>query len=167
MFYRFLITLILLTIAWTTSCEADSTNLVSLDLSLAGYQLGMTYEEVAEVRPFSYEQSDIKSPENIPTFYASVERVYIDGAIMSLKANFKNEKVHKIVARVSPDFFENALQNIQNTIGTGEDRSRDFRNYNDEVFHQTIYHWDFPNAEIYMVKISSNTEYATIGLMSK
>jgi len=157
----------LLMIAWTGSCEAGPTGLVSLDLSLAGYQLGMSHEEVADVRPFSYEQSVTKSTGNTPTVYALVERAYVDGATMSLQVSFRNEKAHKIVARISPDFFENVLRNIHNTMGTGEDKSRVFRNYTDEGIHQTIYLWDFPNAEMYLIEVSSNTEFATISLASK
>jgi hypothetical protein len=52
-------------------------------------------------------------------------------------------------------------------MGTGEDKSRVFRNYNGENIHQTIYHWAFPNAEMYLIEVSSNTEFATISLASK
>lgn len=167
MLNKFLITLILLFTAWTGACEAGPTGLVSHDLSLAGYRLGMSYEEVAEVRHFSYQPSGIKSTGTLPTFYALVERTYIDGATMSLRVSFKNDKAHKIVARVSPDFFGNVLRSIQNTIGAGEDRSRVFKKYDGEDLRQTIYHWDFPDAEIYLIEVSSNTEFATISLSGK
>ena len=167
MFHKFLITLLLLVITWPVVCEATPTGLVSLDLSLAGYQLGMSHEEVADVRPFSYEQSVTKSTGDTPTVYALVDHAYVDGATMSLQVSFRNEKAHKIVSRISPDFFENVLRNIQDTMGTGEDKSRVFRNYNGEDIHQTIYHWDFPNAEMYLIEVSSNTEFATISLASK
>ena len=167
LFHKVLITLMLLVIAWTGSCEAGPTDLVSLDSSLAGYQLGMSHEDVAEVRPFSYEKSAIKSPGHTPTFYALAEGAYVDGATMSLQVSFRNEKVHKIVARVSADFFENVLRSIQKTMGTGEDKSRVFRNYKDEDIQQTIYQWDFPSAEMSLIKVSSNTEFATISLSSK
>jgi hypothetical protein len=167
LFSKVLITLMLLIIAWTGACEAGPTDLVSLDLSLAGYQLGMSYENVAEVRPFSYEQSFIKSPGHTPTFYALAEGAYVDGATMNIQVSFRNEKVHKIVARVSADFFENVLRSIQKTMGTGEDKSRVFRNYKDEDIQQTIFQWAFPKAEMSLIEVSSNTEFATISLASK
>jgi hypothetical protein len=127
----------------------------------------MSYDDVAKVRPFRYEQSSIKNSENTSTFYAFVDRAYVDGAAMSLQVSFKNDKAHKIVAKVSPGLFENVKSNIQQAIGTGEDKSRVFRNYNDEEIHQTIYRWDFPNAEIHLIEVSTNPEYLTISLTDK
>ena len=70
----------------------------------------MSHEEVADVRPFSYEQSVTKSTGDTPTVYALVDRAYVDGATMSLQVSFRNEKAHKIVSRISPDFFENVFK---------------------------------------------------------
>ncbi len=117
MSHKFLIGLILLIFSWPTTGEANPSALVSLDVTLAGYRLGMSHQEVTEVRPFNYEQSFKNNIENTSTFYASADRVYIDGVVMKLQVSFENENVYKIVARVSPDSFGNVLQSIQQTMG--------------------------------------------------
>jgi len=167
MFSKFLITLVLVLCACPCFGKANQTALVDLNLFLAGYQLGMSYDDVAEVRPFHYQSSVINNSGKDSTFYALADHVYVDGVVMRLQVSFKNEKVHKIVARVSPDLFENVLRSIQQTMGTAEDKSRAFRNYNNEEIHQSIYRWGFPSAEMHLVAVSSNTDYATIGLVAK
>ena len=167
MLHKVLITLILLYISLSGASHANLTSLVGQDLSLAGYQLGMSYDDVAKVRPFRYEQSSTKSTENASTFYALIDQAYVDGAATSLQVSFKNEKAHKIVARMSPDFFKNVRRNIEQEMGAGEDISKVFRNYNNEEIHQEIYLWDFPNAKIHLLKVSSNTRFITISLTGK
>ncbi len=167
MIHRFLVTLILLTIAWPGASHASLTSLVSFELSLAGYQLGMSFDDVAKIRPFRYEQSSIEGTDNTATFYALIDHVYVDGAALCLQVSFKDEKVHKIVARMSPDFFENVKRNIEQALGVAEDKSRVFGNYNNEEIYQTIYLWDFPNAKIHLINVSSNHEFVTISLTSK
>jgi hypothetical protein len=127
----------------------------------------MSHQEVAEVRSFNYQHSFTNSPDKNSTFYAFADHVYIDGVVMNLQVSFKNEKVYKIVARVSPGSFENVLRSIQKTVGTGENKSRALRNYNDEDISQTVYSWDFPIAVMHLIKVSSNPRFATISLKDK
>ena len=68
MAHKFLVTLILLTIALPGASHASLTSLVSLELSLAGYQLGMSVDDVAKTRPFHYEQSSIENTDKTSTF---------------------------------------------------------------------------------------------------
>jgi hypothetical protein len=52
-------------------------------------------------------------------------------------------------------------------VGTGENKSRALRNYNDEDISQTVYSWDFPIAVMHLIKVSSNPRFATISLKDK
>lgn len=167
MISRFLIVSMLLLFACPGRGEANSTSLVSCDLSLTGYKLGMSPDEVAKVRPFRYEQAGNERLTKSQAPYALVDNAYIDGAAMSILVSFKKEKVYKIVARVSPDTFDNVLRSIQQSVGAGEDKSRDITYYNGEKAHQAIHLWDFPNAAIHLVEISSNHAFATISLTGK
>jgi len=167
MVLKFLVALIFVTIAWPGASHASLTSLVSVELSLAGYQLGMSSDDFAKIRPFHYEQSSIESTDNTSTLYALIDQVYVDGASLRLQVSFKDEKVHKIVARMAPDFFENVKRNIEQALGVAEDKSRVFGNYNNEKIHQAIYLWDFPNAKIHLINVSSNHEFLTVSLTSK
>jgi hypothetical protein len=167
MFHKLLITVFFLLLVCPGIGQASPTSLVGLDLSLVGYQLGMSYDDVAKVRPFHYESAVTNNTGQTSTFYALADHVYVDGVAMSLRVSFKNEKAYKIVARVSPHWFENVLWSIQQTMGPGENKSRAFRNYNDKEIYQSIYRWGFPSAEMHLVGVSSNTEFATISLVAK
>ncbi len=167
MFHKCLITLILILTALPCSAQENKEGLVGFDLSLAGYRLGMSFDDVAKVRPFHYEQSAINNSGNAATFYALADHVHVDGVAMTLQVSFRNEKVHKIVARVSPGSFNDVLGSLQQTLGAGEDQSRVLRYYDDEELRQTIYLWDFPNAEMHLIYNSSNVEFATISLTDK
>lgn len=164
---KFLITLILLTIAWPAATCASLTALVRFELALAGYQLGTSFDDFTKIRPFHYQQSSLQSTDNTSTFYALIDQVYIDGAISILQVSFKHEKVHKIVARMAPDCFENVKRGIEQTMGAAEDKSKFFRNYKNQEISQEIYLWDFPNAEIHLINVSSNPEFLTLSLTSK
>ncbi len=131
MFHKLLITLFLLLLVCPGIGQASPTSFVGLDLSLAGYKLGMSVDDVAKVRPFQYELAVTNNTGQTSAFYALADYVYVDGVVMSLRVSFKNEKAYKVVARVSPDWFENVLWSIQQAMGPGENKSRSFRNYYD------------------------------------
>ena len=167
MLRKHLIILILLVLTCPGVGQANSTALISLDLSLAGYRLGMSLDDVALVRPIDYVKRAIREREDSSTFYALADHAYVDGAAVDLLVSFKNEKTYKIIARISPVLFENVAWNIQQSLGAGQNKSKNFKNSRNENIHETVYLWEFPNARIHLVKVSSNTEFMTISLTEK
>ena len=78
------------------------------------------------------------------------------------------------VAEITHNRFIKDLKVTKIAIGTaemppreGENRSRMFTNHAGAEIQQTICQWDFPHAKLHLIKISSNTEYATISLVKK
>jgi len=166
LFTRFCI--ILFMFAFAAVAEAGNrTSLLDFELSLAGYRLGMTFDEFAGTgRPFSYQQSVVRDPVAMH-FYAALENVLVDDLPMDLFVCFKNDEVHKIIARIAPDDLPAVRAKFQDTLGTGTDETRVVTGADGADILQSILRWDFPKAELLLVGISSNEQFATLSLLAR
>ena len=160
----FLITTLLFT---TGIAQAEPEDVVYFDLSLAGYRLGMTFDEAAEVRPFQYIQDNQENSDDIPAIEAFIDQVYIDEIETNLWLSFRTGEIANIFVRFSPDALEDVSRRFKKTLGKGENRSRAFTNHAGAEIQQTICQWNFPHAKLHLIEISSNTEFATISLVKK
>ena len=57
---------------------AAEEELVFFDLSIAGYSIGMTYDEATAVRPFHYVEDVPSPPAEEPYYHAGIEHIYVD-----------------------------------------------------------------------------------------
>ena len=160
----FIITALLIS---TGIAQAEPEDVVYFDLSLAGYRLGMTFDEAAEVRPFQYIRDNQENSDDVPVMDAYIDQVYIDDIETNLWLSFRSGEISKIIVRFSPDALEDMSRRFKQALGKGENRSKMFTDRNGAEIQQTICQWDFPHAKLHLVKISSNTEYATISLVKK
>lgn len=162
------LSLLIATLLFTTgAAQANPEEVVLYDLSLAGYRLGMSFDEAAEVRPFQYTQQGRESTLDTPVVEAFIDQVYIDGIETRLRLYFRDGTASKIIVRFSPDEMDEMMQRFLNALGACENRSRVLTNRSGAEVHQTVCQWMFPNAKLYLIKISSNAEYATISLIEK
>jgi hypothetical protein len=167
MIKRFCLTTLIVALLFSATAYAEPEDFVNYDLSLAGYQLGMTFDEAAEVRPFQYLQEGQGDPMSSLVADAFVDQVYIDDIETNLWLRFKDGKIHKIIVRFSPELIADMAGRFMDTLGRAEDRSRTLTNLHGVESRQTVYRWAFPNSRIHLVGVSSNSNYATIGLVSK
>ncbi len=151
---------------FTGIAQAEPEDLIHYDLSLAGYRLGMTFDDAAAVRPFQLLQ-DKEDSANTLIIIAFIEHVYIDTIETNLWVQFRDGKAAKIIVQFAPDGIEEMLQHLQAALGPGRNKSRIVTNSNGAEIKQTICQWIFPYAKLHLVGISSNTEYATISLVKK
>ena len=159
----FFVTALLLS---TGMAQAEPEDIIHYNLSLAGYRIGMPFDDAAAVRPFQYIENKQDSAD-IPVTFAVIEQVYIDGIETNLFLQFTDEVLFKIVIRFSPDEIEEISQRFKQALGEGKDLSREVINLTGTKVQQTICQWDFPNVKLHLVGLSSNTEYATISLVKK
>jgi hypothetical protein len=148
---------------------AETEDLIDYRLSLAGYHLGMTYDDATAIRSLLFIQDSAADSFAVVDDYihASAEQVYVDGIEMNLWLRFKNERLHKIIARFMPDKTEELIRVFKQTLGPGDDQSRNFPDHEGDIIHQTVNFWEFPTAKLYLIRNSDNAEYATIGLTAK
>ncbi|MBE0500757.1 MAG: hypothetical protein IBX47_04875 [Desulfuromonadales bacterium] len=165
MFQNFLVTLTAALLFFSSGANAASENMVDFNLSLAGYHIGMTYDEAAAVRPFHYLQNSTSPGSS--AFKAFVEDLTLNDIEMNLRIDFDAGEITRIVARFPPDKMPEMLQFMQSAQGIGENRSKELSRYDDEEIHQTIYLWDYPQAKMHLISISSVTEFATASLITK
>lgn len=152
-----------------TTAQAAPEEIVSYQLSLAGYRLGMTYDEAVAVRPFLYMQNSeaLLSRPEASIFEAFAENVYVDEIEMTVRISFVDDKISRIVARFSPEAMPEMLQRFQTALGPGKNKSKTFNRYDDEEIQHSVHLWDYPNAKMHMINISSVTKFATVSLITK
>jgi hypothetical protein len=167
MFHKFLLALVLSLGACPALAGAHQTSLVGFDLSLAGYRLGMSYDDAARLGAFRFEQPATENPVDNAKFYAVIDSVDVEGVDMNLRLSFRNDRVYKIVARISPGSLTDVLLRFQQTLGAGDDISKVFRTYDGREVQLNNYRWQFPNAARNLVESSCITDYATIGLVTR
>jgi hypothetical protein len=147
----------------TYSAEKD---LVFFNLSLAGYCIGMTYEDASAIRPF-HSVVDVSPPNVEPSYHAKIDHLYVDDVEMDLTINFVAEKVQKVLGKIHPSSLESMLRRFNIALGPGENESRVIINENGTENRQAVYRWDFPNANMFLVGLSSNSNYAIVSLVAK
>lgn len=147
--------------------HADRNDFVFFDLSLAGYCIGMTYDEATAVRPFHYTEDVVLPSEEAPYFIGVVENLSIDAVDVNLAVYFKEGRIQKIITRFHPAGLEQMIQSFKQTLGRGKDKSRTLVGKNGAEIKQSVYYWSFPSAEMHLIGLSSNTEFATASLVAK
>jgi hypothetical protein len=149
--------------------HADTEDLIHFDLSLAGYSLGMTYDDALLERPLMFIQDT--GPDHLEVegnyFDAYAEQVYVEGIEMKLWVRFKNERLFKIIARFDPERSDDLAHIFNLTLGPNEDKSRSYRDREKNEIYQTVYFWNYPTAKLYLIRNSDNKKYATVGLTAK
>lgn len=143
---------------------AETDDLIYFDLALAGYRLGMSYEEAVEVRQFNYIEDVLDVITEKPYSIGVVKRARIHDVDMDVSVHFHGDKAQKIVLHFSPADIEKVLKGFKTYLGPGENRSKPIKTSSGDS-QQAIYRWDFPMAEMYLVQLSSNVEYATVSLI--
>jgi hypothetical protein len=167
MFKQALLLPITILLLFSTMAQANEEDLVFFDLSFAGYHIGMTYDEATAVRPFDA-VNDLFSPDLGEPFYsANIDKVYVDDIEMALQVDFVDDKIQKIVGRFHPSALEDMIRRFHNALGPGENKSRVINNKNGGEYHQVIFKWDFPTAKMHLIGLSSNSEFAVVGLVAK
>jgi hypothetical protein len=146
---------------------ATPEEVVSYDLSLAGYRIGMSYDEAVSIRPLFYTQNTATDSDVLETFNASTDPVYVDDIELDVRITFKNDAIYKVIARFSPSELEDVAQRFQRVLGRAEDRSKILKNFHGKEMRQKVYSWDFPNANMFLIATSSEMRYATIALTAK
>lgn len=149
--------------------EAETEDLINFDLSFAGYRLGMTYDDVLLIRPVDFIQDTGSDQFDSADLYfdATAKNIYVHDIEMDLWLRFKNERLFKVIARFTPDKTDELIGIFNQALGPGEDRSRSLPVHEGGEMRQTIYYWDYPGAKLHLVKVSSNHDYATVGLTIK
>ena len=146
---------------------AAEEEIVFFDLSLAGYSIGMTYDEATAVRPFHY-VGDIQSPRTGEPYYkATVDHIYVDEVEMALSLTFIDEKVQKIICKFHPSAVEEMVRRFYIALGPGENKSKVITNKRGIEIRQAVYRWDFPDAKMYLFGSSTNSKFALVGLVGK
>ena len=146
---------------------ADDDEFLFCDLSLAGYRIGMTYEQAASVRPFDYVE-DIEDHRRDYRYYVAVSNgVYLAGEELELWVYFKNDQLQKVLVKFNPVAIDDMVEFFKKTMGPCENKSRVVNRPTGEEVQQYIYKWDFPFAKMHLVGLSSETEFATASLVAK
>lgn len=148
---------------------ADADKIVSFNLTLAGYSIGMSFDDASAIRPMQYSQ-DVSARFDTSAakyFNALIDHVYVDDIEMNLLLWFKNDRLSKVIARFSPERTEEVAQLFHQALGAGEDKTRTLLDARGQEIRQTIYLWDYPTARIHLVKTSVNDNYATVALVAK
>jgi len=165
--YRKLLMAVLAGFLACAGSVAASDEIVSYDLSLAGYSIGMSYDEAAAVRPLFYSQSPEASSGHNSIVIASTDPVYMDDVELDVLITFINDAISKVIAKVSPSDMEDVTQLFQQELGRAEDKSRTVKNFQGEEVRQKIYSWTFPDANMFLIETSSQGRYATLALTAK
>lgn len=151
----------------TVAAYADRDDFLFFDLTLAGYCIGMTYDEASTVRPFhSIEDVEVIGSNNQYSV-GFVENVTIEDINADMGVYFRDGRIHKVVARFNPSDMGNMAQYFQNSLGRGEDKSRVITIDSGVEIREEIFRWEFPAAEINLIGISSNTDFATASMIVK
>lgn len=149
------------------NAQASPDEIVYSELSLAGYSIGMSYDEAVSVRPLFYAQNPKTTATDSSLFDAFTDSVYLDDVALDIRISFKNERVYKVVARFSRSALESLSNRFQDALGEAEDKSKTLETYDGKVVRQTAFFWEFPNAKMYLVSASYASDYATLALIAK
>ena len=164
---NFLLLAITTFLLFASNAYAAKEDFVFFDLSLAGYRIGMTYDEAAAVRPFHY-VGDLRTPRmGEPYYTAGIDHIYVDEVEMNLSVDFFDDKVQKIIGKFHPSEIDDMIRRFHIALGQSENKSRIITDKNGIEYRQAVYRWGFPNAKMYLVGISSNSEFAVVGLVAK
>jgi len=146
---------------------AEPGDLARYDLSFCGYRVGMSYDEAAEIRPIQRVDLEASFKSDRPILIGYVDNLLIEEIDLRFKLHFNQERLFKVIARLPPTQFEELQRIFVAAYGMPEDRSRNFEAYDGSTRSTTAYRWDFPGAQIFLLQASTNTEFATAGLMAR
>lgn len=135
--------------------------LYSYDLAVADYRLGMSFDEVADVR--SYQSIVSGEPGH---FVVHVGTLQVSDIPLRLKVCFKNERVYKVIAHLPPDQFDALALQSRDVFGDPRAFTTHYLSKDLVEVEGTVFQWDFPNAFLSLAKNSYNTEFATLGLVT-
>ncbi len=164
MFSKLLIVLIGLILVFPIFSKAETEAIVYFDLSLAGYRLGMTYDEAITVRQLYLVPNAITKT---GSFDAVSDPIYIENIEIDLRLSFKHGKIFKIIGRFSPDAIKEMVHCFQEALGPGENKSKVLNNFEGKEVRQTVHFWDYPDAKMHLVEVSTVIDFATVGLVTK
>lgn len=139
---------------------------VVFKLTLADYRLGMTYEDAVSIRPFDYIEETGKGLDSRGSFNAFAGGVFLDDIETNLLVRFEDNKIVKVISRISPFEVKKITETFQLSLGKGVGSSRDLYLSGYGTFQQSTIRWDFPNSSLHVVN-STSTESATISLILK
>lgn len=167
MYYKLTLSLLAALLSFAGPAGATPEEVVSYNLSLAGYRIGMSYDEAVSIRPLFYTQNQATDSDVLETFNVSTDLVYIDDIELDVRITFKNDAIYKVIARFPPSELEDVAQLFQRVLGRAEDRSKILKNFHGKEMRQKVYSWNFPNATMFLIATSSEMRYATIALTAK
>ncbi len=167
--FRPLIASITTLLLYSSPVLADADKIVSFNLTLAGYSIGMSFDDASAIRPMQYTQNTSTrfQTAEAKSFNALIDHVYVDDIEMNLLLWFKNDRLAKIIARFSPDRTKEVATLFHQALGAGEDKTRTLLDAQGQEIRQTVYLWDYPAARVHLVKNSDNKAYATAALVAK
>lgn len=146
---------------------ANDEEFLLCDLSLAGYSIGMTYEQAARVRPFDYLEN-LESPQIDYRYYvAIINKVYLADEEMELTIYFQNDRLQKVLARFNPVSMDDMVAFFRQKIGPCENSSGTVNWPNGEEIQKYVYKWNFPKAKLVLAGFSTNPEFATASLIAE
>ena len=167
MYYKLFVPVFAVYLLCAGSAGAAPEEVVSYDLSLAGYRIGMSYDDAVAIRPLLYTQNPQTGSDRSATFNASTDPVYIDNIELDVRITFRNDAIYKVIARFSPSEVEDVARRFQKVLGRAEDRSKTLKNVHGKEMRQKVYSWTFPNANMFLIATSSELRYATLALTAK
>lgn len=156
-----LLNLFLLSLLSISPLYAEETPLAVYDLKIFDYKVGMTYDEAISARGFHY---TVYPEDNNPI--GIINSAYIEEVEFKISVYFRDNILHKIIARFDPQHIEKIMQSLQKVLGEGEDTSKTFNAGNGTVIAQHIYRWSYPGATIHLISLSNNAEFATLSMLS-
>jgi hypothetical protein len=151
--------LLVLTIA---TGYAEEPPLAVYDLKIFGYQLGMSYDQAVAVRAFHY--TSYHPAEN--QMIGIINSAYIEDVEFQTAVHFQDGIAFKIIGRFDPKCQEPVLASLKKAFGEGEENTRRFTSITGTEIKQTICKWSYPGANIVMIGLSNNTEFATLSMVS-
>lgn len=146
---------------------AETAPIVDFKLSLAGYQIDMTYDEAVAVRPFDVIGKTPEIKGSAPFDVGFVDGIFVDDVEMNLRVYFRDGKLCKVVGRFNPALLDDLLERFRTVMGVGRDRSRRWVNYAGAELDQSVFSWRFPAATLTLTKISTNTDFALVSLIGR
>lgn len=160
-------TVSLLLIGLCSQVWADTDDLLHYDLSLGGYQLGMSYQDAVMVRPFvSIGTHDSDGPILPDITWGVVDQVFVDGVEFRFKVEFIDDRAYKIIGRFPPSQLKELRERLVATLGEGESKTKVLNS--ETGIESLMVHelWSFPNSRIDLVGVETKTDFATLSLLA-
>lgn len=154
----------LLLLVLCSTAFADLGHIIHFQLSMGGYQLGMSYDEATLVRPFAFIE-DLAPRRGIPEIKAGyVNQVYIEDIEFRFKVELVEEQVHKVIGRLAPKDLDKLRQALIRALGQSEADTKLMTSSAGEDYH--LYHdrWQFPDASLDLIGSELNADFATLAL---